>query len=385
MNLSELKTNEKGVIVKVKGRGAFRKRITEMGFVKGQIVTVIKNAPFKDPIEYGLMDYHVSLRRNEAELVEVVDESEAQKLLIENFHGITGDNILKHSVLEKGKTINIALVGNPNCGKTTFFNNSTGASEHVGNYAGVTVDAKKSIKKHKGYTFNITDLPGTYSLTAYTPEELYVRQHIFDEIPDIVVNVVDASNLERNLYLTTRLIDMDIKIVIALNMYDELEKRRDLFDYKTLAQMIGIPIVPIVATTGRGIDLLFDMLIEVYEDQNPIVRHIHINYGIILENAVKDIQNQILNIDQTGVTRRIAPRFLALCLLENDSEIKKMIAESNKLVLILDKVHKINEQIKKYLNEETETLITDGRYGFIRGALKENFKKGDIKIDERTK
>jgi ferrous iron transport protein B len=384
MNLSELKTNEKGVIVKVKGRGAFRKRITEMGFVKGQIVTVIKNAPFKDPIEYGLMDYHVSLRRNEAELVEVVDESEAQKLLIENFHGITGDNILKHSVLEKGKTINIALVGNPNCGKTTFFNNSTGASEHVGNYAGVTVDAKKSIKKHKGYTFNITDLPGTYSLTAYTPEELYVRQHIFDEIPDIVVNVVDASNLERNLYLTTRLIDMDIKIVIALNMYDELEKRRDLFDYKTLAQMIGIPIVPIVATTGRGIDLLFDMLIEVYEDQNPIVRHIHINYGIILENAVKDIQNQILNIDQTGVTRRIAPRFLALCLLENDSEIKKMIAESNKLVLILDKVHKINEQIKKYLNEETETLITDGRYGFIRGALKENFKKGDIKIDERT-
>ena len=183
MNLSELKSNEEAVIVKVKGRGAFRKRITEMGFIKGQKVTVIKNAPLKDPIEYSLMDYHVSLRRNEAELVEVVNETEAFKFLSEHFNGFTGNNILKRSAKEKGKIINIALVGNPNCGKTTFFNKATGASEHVGNYAGVTVDAKKAIKKHKDYTFNITDLPGTYSLTAYTPEELFVRQHIFNEVP----------------------------------------------------------------------------------------------------------------------------------------------------------------------------------------------------------
>jgi len=237
MTLADLNNNEEAVIVKVRGRGAFRKRITEMGFVKGEKVEVIKNAPLKDPIEYKIMGYHISLRRSEAELVEVVNKEEAKQYISENYNGVSENNILKRSAKHKSKTINIALVGNPNCGKTTLFNKATGATEHVGNYSGVTVDAKKSETKHKDYTFEVTDLPGTYSITAYTPEELYVRNHIFNEVPDIVVNVVDASNIERNLYLTTRLIDMDIKVVIALNMYDELEKRGDKFDYEALASM----------------------------------------------------------------------------------------------------------------------------------------------------
>jgi ferrous iron transport protein B len=384
MNLAELKNLEDAVIVKVKGRGAFRKRITEMGFIKGQKVTAIKNAPLKDPIEYSLMDYHVSLRRSEAELVEVVNEQEAIQFLTENYNGIEGNNILKRSASEKGKIINIALVGNPNCGKTTFFNKATGATEHVGNYAGVTVDAKKSTKKHKDYTFQITDLPGTYSLTAYTPEELYVRQHIFDEVPDIVVNVVDASNLERNLYLTTRLIDMDIKLVIALNMYDELEKRGDKFDYKYLGAMVGVPIIPMVAPSGKGINELFDKLIEVYEDKDPIVRHVHINYGKPIEKAINEIQERIYTDENIKLTGRIAPRFLSLCLLENDLRAEKLINTLEKGPDIINLTKKTATYIQNMLNEDTETLITDARYGFIRGALKETYKKGKVKIDNRT-
>ncbi|MCF6365854.1 MAG: ferrous iron transport protein B [Bacteroidales bacterium] len=384
MNLSLLKNNEEAVIVKVKGRGAFRKRITEMGFIKGQKVTVIKNAPLKDPIEYSIMGYHISLRRREAELVEVVNKEEAKNIITEKYNGTTGNNILKKSAKEKSKIINIALVGNPNCGKTTFFNKATGATEHVGNYSGVTVDAKKSVKKYKGYTFNVTDLPGTYSLTAYTPEELYVREHIFDEMPDIVVNVVDASNLERNLYLTTRLIDMDIKLVIALNMFDELEKRGDQFNYKELAAMIGVPIIPTVASSGKGIKKLFDKLIDVYEDKDTIVRHVHINYGKPFEKAVTQLQEKIYTEENLQLTRKVAPRFLALSLLENDTRTQRILKNTVDGEEILETGNKLRKKIESHLKEDAETLIIDARYGFIRGALKETYKKGDVKIDDRT-
>ncbi len=384
MNLSLLKNNEEAVIVKVKGRGAFRKRITEMGFIKGQKVTVIRNAPLKDPIEYSIMGYHISLRRSEAELVEVVNEDEAKAIITDKYNGTVGNNILKRSAKEKRKIINIALVGNPNSGKTTFFNKATGATEHVGNYSGVTVDAKKSVKKYKGYTFNVTDLPGTYSLTAYTPEELYVREHIFDELPDIVVNVVDASNLERNLYLTTRLIDMDIKLVLALNMYDELEKRGDKFDYKELAAMIGVPIIPTIASTGKGIKKLFDKLIEVHENKDPIVRHVHINYGKAFEKAISQLQEKIYTDENLELTGRVAPRFIALSLLENDTRIISLLKKTNNGDEVIRKGRILSEKIENHLKEDTETLITDARYGFIRGALKETYKKGTVKIDEKT-
>ncbi len=384
MNLSDLNTNQEAVIVKVKGRGAFRKRITEMGFVKGQKVFVVKNAPLRDPIEYKIMGYHVTLRRSEAELVEVVNKEEAESILAEIYKGTVGNNILKKSAKEKRKIINVALVGNPNCGKTTLFNKATGATEHVGNYSGVTVDAKKSVKKHNKYTFNVTDLPGTYSITAYTPEELYVREHIFNEVPDIVVNVVDASNIERNLYLTTRLIDMDIKVVIALNMFDELEKTRDNFNYEALAEMIGIPIIPTVASNGRGINELFDKLIDVYEDKDPIVRHIHINYGKAFEKAIRELQEIIYTEDNIEITRKVAPRFLALSLLEDDKRTKEILKNVSNSNEILETGKKLSNKIKSHLKEETETLITDARYGFIRGALKETYKKAKVELDDRT-
>ena len=297
MKLADLHNGEKAVIVKIKGHGAFRKRITEMGFVKGKVVEVVKNAPLKDPIEYKIMGYAISLRRSEAELIEVVSQSEA-KLLAPEFNGVIDEKTLKTSAKKKEKLINVALVGNPNCGKTTLYNFISHSHESVGNYSGVTVDSKLSEFDYKDYKFNIADLPGTYSLTAYTPEELYVRIYILNERPDIVINVVDASNLERNLYLTTQLIDMDIKVVIALNMFDELKKRGDKLDYKSLGKLLGIPIIPTIASKGEGLSDLFDEVIKVYEDKEPIVRHIHVKYSKGIEESIKEMQSLIKqNID----------------------------------------------------------------------------------------
>ena len=289
--LSELENDEQGYIVKVYGRGAFRKRIIEMGFVKGKKVRVVKKAPFNDPIEYEIMGYRISLRRSEAELIEIVKNDDS--VIANQYNGTIDEEKIQAVALEKGKTINIALVGNPNSGKTTLFNHISGQHEHVGNYSGVTVDAKMASKNWKDYKLNVTDLPGTYSITEYSPEERFVRDHILENKPDIVINVIDASNLDRNLFLTTQLIDMDIKVIIALNMYDELLEKNIKFDYQHLGEMIGIPIIPTTANKGIGIEDLLDKSIEVYEDADPVVRHIHINYGVMIERAIRNIQKEL--------------------------------------------------------------------------------------------
>ena len=384
MNLSELKTGDTGIIVKVRGRGAFRKRITEMGFVKGKNITVIKNAPLKDPIEYHIMGYEVSLRRSEAALVDVLNEESAKALIDDSFEGVVSEDFLLQKAEEKSKTINVAFVGNPNCGKTTLFNFASGSKEHVGNYSGVTVDLKRASFKQNGYTFNITDLPGTYSLSAYSPEELYVRNFIIDETPDVVINVIDASNLERNLYLTTQLIDMDIKAVCALNMYDELQKKGSKFDYKALGGMIGIPFVPTVGSRGRGIKELFDEIIEVYEDKSPNQRHIHINYGKGVEKSIKEIQSAIRVDENKHLIDKISSRFLAIKLLENDKSAHSLIDNYANNEQIFERYKKQSSKIKAHLKEDPETVLTDARYGFIAGALKETFAEGIVERRKKT-
>ena len=370
--LSDLKTGESAIITKVLGHGSFRKRITEMGFVKGKKVTVIKNAPLLDPVEYHIMGYNISLRRSEAQLVEVVSEKEAKAFAQNKFKGTIDEEKLKVSALEKGKIINIALVGNPNCGKTTLFNFASGSHEHVGNYGGVTVDAKEaSLKKH-GYQFNIVDLPGTYSITEYSPEELFVRNHITEKMPDIVVNVIDSSNLERNLYLTTQLIDMNIKVVIALNMYDELEKKGIKFDYDALGKMIGIPIIPTVASKGKGIDQLFKKLIEVYEDHDSSVRHIHINYGEMIEDAIRNIQEELRKNPE--LTDKFSTRYIAIKLLETDKNTENQIHKLHNFSIIEEISRKAISKLEAEYAENSETIITDAKYGFIDGALKETYK-----------
>lgn len=436
MKLSDLQTGERGVIVKVAGHGGFRKRIVEMGFVKGKTVKVILNAPLRDPIEYEIMGYKISLRREEAKLVEVFSESEAENDARlhpdESLQGLPSgadeaeemklqlEQRMERMAADKRRFINVALVGNPNCGKTSLFNIASGGHEHVGNYSGVTVGAKegfftlkvsvpaKGMNERKArddkrpavcagcslgstcstsaqcrrmvekeYNFRIVDLPGTYSLSAYSPEELYVRRHLIDEMPDVVINVVDASNLERNLYLTTQLIDMHQRMVVALNMYDEVEKRGDVLDYKQLGNLLGVPMVPTISRTGHGIRKLFETVIAVYENQSDeaLARHIHINHGAELEKSIDRIK--LVFQKNQALRSRYSTRYLALKFLEGDTEAQKLVEtlpEHDELVAVR---YDETKRLKEELHESPDNALTDAKYGFIQGALRETYRPHD--------
>ena len=380
MKLSELKTGESAVIAKVYGHGGFRKRIVEMGFIKGTEVQVVLNAPLQDPVKYKVMDYEVSLRRAEANLVEVVTQEEAEEWR-KNQPAIPGivaeDCDFRHAVAEaRGKHILVAFVGNPNCGKTSLFNIAGNAHEHVGNYSGVTVDAKVGNMKFEGYTFDIVDLPGTYSLSAYTPEELYVRKYIIEKTPDVIINVVDASNLERNLYLTAQLIDMDVPMIMALNMYDELRESGHTLDINQLGTLLGVPIVPTVGRTGEGVKQLFHEIIEIYEGKQKTFRHIHINHGTLLEKMIERVE--VLIRKNPEPHQNYSGRFLAIKLLENDRQVEgivKMLANADE---IIKERNRCQEEIKQELEDDSEGAITDAKYGFVQGALKECFEKKTV-------
>ncbi|MDR4988485.1 MAG: ferrous iron transport protein B [Bacteroidales bacterium] len=377
MTLYDLQNGEKGVITKVKGRGGFRRRIIEMGFVVGKSVQVIKKAPLRDPIEYSVMGYNVSLRSSEARLIEVIPEKDFRPVKDQLFDGVFHTE-RANTFRKPGSSINVALVGNPNSGKTTFFNHASGSRERVGNYSGVTVDAKEARYYHKGYQFNITDLPGTYSITAYTPEEIFVRDFITEKMPDVVINIVDGSNLERNMYLTTQLIDMDIRVIMVLNMYDEMQQKGDMLDHESLGKMIGIPVVPAVSSKGKGIKEVFDKIIEVYEDRDEIQRHIHINYGAIVENSISRIQDHIKTKGNEHLTDLVSSRFLAIKLLEEDKEAISTIREhcDNHFDILSEARHE-GDKLAKEFGESPESVITDLKYGFISGALKETLKPGE--------
>ena len=382
MKLSELKTGERGVIVKVSGHGSFRKRIIEMGFVKGNKVKVILNAPLRDPIEYEIIGYKISLRREEAAKIEVISEAEAKELMAETaaseeLRALEGDGEWLEKEMdtlaeERGKQIRVALVGNPNCGKTSLFNIASGSHEHVGNYSGVTVDAKEGTFEYRGYRFLLVDLPGTYSLSAYSPEELYVRRNLVEEMPDVVVNVIDASNLQRNLYLTTQLIDMNLRTVMALNMYDELQDKGDQLDLKQLGYLLGMPVVPTVSRTGEGIDRLFDTVIQICEKSDPhIARHIHINHGAELENSIDRIK--LLIQKNTDIRYKYSTRYLAIKYLENDKEIESVVeALPNRDEIIAARFEE-NKRIGSLLGSGIESAMVDAKYAFVQGALAETY------------
>jgi len=381
--LYDLNEGEEGIILKIKGRGQFRQRLSEMGFVVGKKVSVIKKAPLRDPIEYKILGYHISLRNSEAQLIEVERGGDSKEFHSSN--GVLFTDEENGSWLEKTRHIQVALVGNPNSGKSTLFNFASGSKQKVGNYAGVTVDSKVAKYKQSGYSFSIVDLPGTYSIKSYSPEEIYLRNYIFDNKPDIVVNIIDASNLERNLYLTTQLIDMGVQIVIALNMYDELKKKGDELDHDALGKLLGVPVIPTVSSRGRGIKELFDKIIEVYEDREPVVRHIHINYGSEIENAVRAIQAKIKIDENRTFTNIISSRYLALELLENDREFSKNITLCVNSREIIEVAKNEYKKLEKLYSDSVETVITDLRYGFISGALQETLKVNKVERLRKTK
>lgn len=392
MRLSELKTGERGVIVKVAGHGGFRKRIVEMGFIKGQTAEVLLNAPLQDPVKYKIMGYEVSLRHSEADMIEVVTEAEAamSRETPEDQTGIVDHDAyslqLDREVERRRHVINVALVGNPNCGKTSLFNFASGAHERVGNYSGVTVDAKEGKARYFGYEFNLVDLPGTYSLSAYSPEELYVRKQIVEKTPDVVINVIDTSNLERNLYLTTQLIDMHLRMVCALNMFDETERRGDHVDYDKLSELFGVPMVPTVFTNGRGVEELFKVVIDMYEGQENSqrnYRHIHINHGHELEHGIKEMQEHLKQED--NLRQRYSTRYLAIKLLEHDKDVEAYIATFPDAKEIIAHRDQAEQRVKEETGEDSETAIMDAKYGFIHGALKEaGYETGHDKDTYRT-
>ncbi|MDR1792425.1 MAG: ferrous iron transport protein B [Bacteroidales bacterium] len=432
MQLSELQTGERAIVVKVSGYGGFRKRIVEMGFIKGKIIECRLNAPLKDPVKYSIMGYEVSLRRSEAAQIEVIGIHEAETIVKQQKHDYQGtitDEDVRKIAIEKGKTINVALIGNPNSGKTSLFNIASGKRERVGNYSGVTVEAKSGRLNYKGYTINITDLPGTYSLSAYSPEEKYVRQHIVYQKPDVIINVIDASNLERNLFLTTQLIDMNVRIVVALNMYDELQRRGDKLDISLLSKLLGVPIVPTVSPKKIGISQLLDALISLYEGadimdnegnlirqadkdtvldehhhqinlshqhyqqqnsiDNEIIkrkkhraekkeyitvlgRHIHINYGILLENSINELRSLIM--ENSNARDILSPRYQSIKLLENDMEMELFAQQYSNFDAILHKRNELATKLKDNLNNSVENAVMDAQYGFIAGALRETYQ-----------
>ena len=385
MRLSELQPGERGVITKILGHGAFRKRVMEMGFVRGREITVILNAPLQDPIKYAIMDYEVSLRRAEAEMIEVhpVAESGEAETSTPPHNTETHDPADQAESHPKDKVITVALIGNPNCGKTSLFNHVSGAHEHVGNYAGVTVDAKVGTMKYRGYKFKIVDLPGTYSLSAYSPEELYVMRYLKEETPDVIVNVVVASNLERNLYMTTELIDMNRSMVIDLNMYDELERSGSHLDYKLLGKMLGVPVVPTTASTGKGVNELLDTVIDVYELQHPDVRHIHVRMRPEIEQAIRPIIDAI-KADRS-VPAQTSPRFIAIKLLEGDPEIEKIVSHADTASRILSLRDEMRAKVADTLGDDVTSLIASEKYGFIQGALAETFEQTTKEERKTTK
>jgi len=414
MKLSELKTGQTGTIIKVLGHGGFRKRIIEMGFISGKTVEVLLNAPLHDPVKYRIMGYEVSLRRNEAELIEVVPTPDNQQTNTKNTNQNTESstpniphstynppieaeendvcalsspaNEAERKVHQQLHTINVALVGNPNCGKTSLFNFASGAHERVGNYSGVTVDAKVGRAEFDGYVFNLVDLPGTYSLSAYSPEELYVRKQLVDKTPDVVINVIDSSNLERNLYLTTQLIDMHIRMVCALNMFDETEQRGDHIDAQKLSELFGVPMIPTVFTNGRGVKELFRQIIAVYEgkeDESLQFRHIHINHGHEIENGIKEMQEHLKKYPE--LCHRYSTRYLAIKLLEHDKDVEQLVSPLGDSIEIFNHRDTAAARVKEETGNDSETAIMDAKYGFINGALKEaNFSTGDKKDTYQT-
>ncbi|MBR2352085.1 MAG: ferrous iron transport protein B [Alistipes sp.] len=386
MRLSELKTGESATVLKVLGHGGFRRRIVELGFVRGNKVTVVLNAPLKDPIEYSLLGYNISLRRADAEMIVVVTDEEAEALEHESVDSTTSTERIEREIDRRKRHIDIAIVGNPNSGKTSIFNHLTGAHEHVGNYSGVTVDAKTALCHYKDYELHITDLPGTYALSAYTPEELYVRRHLAEHTPDVVLNVICASNLERNLYLTSELIDMSQRMVAALSMYDELQRNGASLDHDTLGKMLGVPMIPVEGHNGKGIEELLDTIIAVYENRDARVRHIHINQGVV-EQSVNTLKSE-MKAHKEELPKCFPPRYFAMKMLEGDADICMMLKRRSGSRY--EEWQRICEKEQQHLkndlgaDEDIQTTMANQKYGFISGALRETYTEGRNKIGDIT-
>ena len=347
-------------VVRVMGDGAFRQRLLEMGFVRGAKVTVLKNAPLKDPVEYMIMGSHISLRHSEAAQIEVTDQDAEFCDMEDAFNGIVETEVAGVDPMADN-VLRVVLVGNPNCGKTSLFNNVTGAKEKVGNYGGVTVDSKEGWFSIGGRKVQLVDLPGTYSLTEYSPEEMYVRTYIRDNHPDAILNIVDAGNLERNLYLTTQIMDMNIPLVVALNMWDELEKSGDKLDIEMMSRLLGARMVPLTAYNGHGVKEVLQATMDAIDESEQETLHHNVNYGTLIEDSLKELGDMCPELD----------RYTVLKVIENDQHAIQLLDGKDNADEVKQTAAEMRQRIERDYNDDIVSIITDLKYGFVRGALAE--------------
>ena len=362
MNLSEIKPGCSGVIKSIGSEGHLRRRIVDMGLTVGTCVEVVRYAPFGDPIEINIHGYNLSIRKSEAEKIDVFENNKEYEQFLRNTKN--NSEIKEKRVVpllsdppSNAGGMKVALIGNPNSGKTTLFNNLTGSYQYVGNWPGVTVERKEGKIKNINEDVTLVDLPGIYSLSPYSPEEIITRQYILEENPDLIINILDATNLERGLYLTTQLLELDLPIIAVLNMEDLLFGKGKIIDYKKLEKSLGIPIIPISASKNKGLDSLVFKISSVFKSGKKSRSIVNI-YSEEIENSLKEI-DRIVNNDKNYVKNN---RFKIIKVFEDDI----YVTESLKISLEnLKKIDAVRQTLSRKMGKESDMIIPDERYNYI--------------------
>lgn len=380
MNLKSLKPGESARITTVGGEGALRQHFLDMGVIPGAEVTVIKYAPLGDPVELRIHGYELTLRLADAEKIGIEriesaakeKETEEAAELKKTEHPGLGEEGKFHpkgtgNPLPDNTLLSFALVGNQNCGKTTLFNQLTGANQHVGNFPGVTVDRKEGVIKGYPYTL-VVDLPGIYSMSPYSSEELLSRDFVLSEKPKAIINIVDATNIERNLYLTMQLLEMGIPMVVALNMMDELHGNGGTVDVNAMESMLGVPVVPISAAKNQGVDELVQHAIHIAKYQEKPVRQDFCgaqDHGGAVHRAIHAV---IHHIEDHAYEAGLPVRFAATKLLEGDSLIIDQLAlDENEEELM----EHIALQMEKERGLDRSAAMADMRFEYIEKVCDE--------------
>lgn len=377
MKLDNLAIGKSAVIVSVGGTGALRQHFLDMGLIQGVEVTMVKYAPMGDPIEIKIHDFELTLRKEDAQKIEVKETTKKEELKNENIifknkkhpgYGESSyDKINNHQIYHESDLLTFALVGNQNCGKTTLFNQLTGSNQHVGNFPGVTVDRKDGVIKGYKNTL-ITDLPGIYSMSPYSSEEIVTRNFLLKEKPKAIINIVDATNIERNLYLTMQLLELNMPMVVALNMMDEMSGNGGTVLINELEAHLGVPVVPISAAKGEGIDELVSHVLHVayYQEKPQFLQHFD---NQALDRCINAIEHLI---EDHAKKARIPLRFAASKLAENDSLLLEQLDLSQNEKEIL-------EHIRKQLEEESSldcsAAIASDRFHSIINICRQTVKK----------
>ena len=382
MNLAELKEGQRAVLTDIGGEGALRQHFLDMGLIPGTVVTYVKAAPMGDPIEYRIWDYELTLRMSEAKQIRIAkveaDKQKEQKQKSRNtkvsLHPGLGEMGIYHvkqrgETIEKGELLTFGLAGNQNCGKTTLFNQLTGSNQHVGNFPGVTVDRKDGPIRKQENT-QVTDLPGIYSMSPYTSEEIVSREFFLNNRPRGIINIVDATNIERNLYLTTQLIETGVPVVIALNMADLLEKRGIKIDVERLSMLLNCPIVETSALKGKGLDEVVEEAIKVAK-KNTVDLPKEI-FSKDVEAAIAEVKNVLPSSISEDKRRWYAVKFL-----ENDSKVAESVALSGNGAKVIEDNR---TKIEKAEDDDMESIVTDGRYQFIQKIVSTTVKKSGGKL-----